>query len=158
MDTNPTTPRDLVGDGATRAVAAVGLAGVALIHILGLPGLFTETPYLGALFVASAVGSVVVAGWLLFTGSRLAWGAALALPALVLIGFVLSRTTGLPHDSDDIGNWSEPLGIASMFVEGSLVALSAAALAFAPARVTRVAPHSTSPATAERGRSLAQAR
>ena len=50
------------------------------------------------------------------------------LPALVIVGYVLSRTTGLPQSSDDIGNWSEPLGMASLFVEGSLVALASAVL------------------------------
>ena len=45
-----------------------------------------------------------------------------------IVAFVLSRTVGLPQGADDIGNWTEPLGMASLFVEGSLVALSAAAL------------------------------
>jgi hypothetical protein len=37
---------------------------------------------------------------------------------------VLSRTTGLPQANGDIGNWTEPLGLASLFVEGCVVALS----------------------------------
>jgi hypothetical protein len=48
---------------------------------------------------------------------------------MVLAGFVLSRTTGLPQATDDIGNWGEPLGIASMFVEGALIALAGGVLA-----------------------------
>ena len=41
---------------------------------------------------------------------------------------MISRTVGLPQGADDIGNWTEPLGLASLFVEGSLVVLSAAVL------------------------------
>lgn len=36
--------RTLVRDGVARAVAVVGLAGVALVHVLDLPGTFGETP------------------------------------------------------------------------------------------------------------------
>ena len=37
----------------------------------------------------------------------------------------MSRTVGLPASTDDIGNWAEPLGLASLFVEGAVVLLSA---------------------------------
>ena len=50
-----------------------------------------------------------------------------------LIGFVLSRTTGLPHASDDIGNWTEPLGLASLFVEVTVAAAALGAYAILPA-------------------------
>jgi hypothetical protein len=46
-------------------------------------------------------------------------------------GYVLSRTTGLPGATDDIGSWTEPLGLASLFVEGALVAVSGYAYAIA---------------------------
>lgn len=85
---------------------------------------FKETPYLGGLYIALRVASLVVAGFILHSGSTLAWGAAGVLATATLIGFVLSRTTGLPGADGDIGNWSEPLGLASMLVEGALLALS----------------------------------
>jgi hypothetical protein len=47
----------------------------------------------------------------------------------VLIGFTLTRTTGLPQANGDIGNWTEALGLASLLVEGSLVALASAVVA-----------------------------
>ena len=52
---------------------------------------------------------------------RMALLAAAALAAAVIIGYVLSRTTGLPAATADIGNWTESLGIASLFVEGTVV-------------------------------------
>jgi hypothetical protein len=48
----------------------------------------------------------------------------LVLALAPLVGYVLSRSTGLPSDSGDIGNWSEPLGLVSMFVETLVIALA----------------------------------
>jgi hypothetical protein len=121
--------REAVRDGVLRALAAVGLLGIALIHLLDLPGKFGETPYMAWMYVGLIVGSVGLAGAFVRTSDDRAWGAAAALAASVLVGYTLSRTTGLPQASDDIGNWGEPLGIASLFVEGGVLSLSAAVLA-----------------------------
>jgi len=123
-----TTIREEVRDGIARGIAAIGLAGVALIHLLDLPGKLSETPYMFFLYLALMVSSVALAGALIRTDDTRVWAAATVLPALVIVGFVLSRTTGLPQSSDDIGNWSEPLGMASLFVEGFLVTLGSSVL------------------------------
>jgi hypothetical protein len=122
------TIRAAVRDGIARSVAAIGLAGVALIHLLDLPGQLTDTPYMFFLYLALMVSSVALAGALICASDARVWAAATVLPALVIVGYVLSRTTGLPQSSDDVGNWSEPLGMASLFVEGSLVTLGSAVL------------------------------
>jgi hypothetical protein len=70
------------------------------------------------------------------------WVGAAALAAGALIGFILSRTTGLPNATGDVGNWTEPLGLASMFVEGAVVAVSAGALAHDARRGAVAAPAS----------------
>jgi len=133
-----------VRDGVTRAVAIVGLAGVALIHLLDAPGKFTETPYMGWMYVGLIAACLAVAAALVRTSDRRAWLAAAALPASAIVGYVLTRTTGLPQATGDIGNWSEPLGMASLLVEGSLVALSGGVLASraaaAPAHVRSARP------------------
>jgi hypothetical protein len=113
-----------VRDGIARAVAVVGLAGVALIHVLDAPGTFRDAPYRCWMYVALIVGSMVTAAALIRAGDPRAWAAAAALSLGAVVAYVLSRTVGLPHGGDDIGNWTEPLGIASLFVEGSLIAVS----------------------------------
>jgi hypothetical protein len=123
---NQRTPHS---DAAPRAVAVVGLLGVGLIHLLDSIGKYSETPYIFWMYVALILGTIAVSGALLHRESRLAWAAAGALPLSALVGFVLSRTTGLPSSSGDIGNWSEPLGLASMFVEVCLVLLAGYRLA-----------------------------
>jgi hypothetical protein len=114
----------LVHDVAARATVAVGLAAIGVIHLLDSIGKYSETRYLFWMYIALIVGSIAVAGLVLFTRARSAFLAAAALAASALVGYVLSRSTGLPNATGDIGNWTEPLGLASLFVEGAVVAVS----------------------------------
>ena len=129
----------IVTEIAARATIAVGLAGIALIHLLDSIGKWSETRYLFWMYIALMVGSIATAGAVLFTRSRLALLAATGVATSALIGFIINRTVGLPNAMDDIGNWTEPLGLASLFVEGSVVAISLAALT---ATRSLPAPHS----------------
>lgn len=61
---------------------------------------------------------------LLRTDSRRTWMPAGVTAALTLLGFILTRTAGLPGFPDNVGNWSEPLGLAPLWVEGLVLALS----------------------------------
>jgi len=54
---------------------------------------------------------------------------ALAVALGPIVGYVWSRSIGMPDYSDDIGNWTEPLGVASLIVEGLLLICAIAALA-----------------------------
>ena len=114
-----------------RALGFVGMLAIALIHLLDVIGKIKETPYLGVMYIGLMLASVAVAFYLLHTGSARAWAAAGLLAAATLTGFILSRTTGLPNASGDIGKWSEGLGLASMFVEGAVIVLAGYALGLA---------------------------
>jgi hypothetical protein len=120
--------RDPVG----RAVGIIGLLAIALIHLLDAIGKYSEARYVFWLYVLLMLGTFVVSFVLLRTDSRLAWALTALMSGLTLLAFILSRTTGLPTAKDDIGNWSEPLGVASMFVEGVVLALSLYELATTP--------------------------
>jgi len=97
--------RDAVRDGITRTTAVVGLACFALIHLLDLPGTMKDTPYIGWLYIGLIVSAIGLAGALLRTSDTRVWLAASGLVVSVIVAYVLSRTTGLPQSSDDIGNW-----------------------------------------------------
>jgi membrane protease YdiL (CAAX protease family) len=107
-----------LNDAVSRTVGILGLAGIALIHALQAPEAFEETTYLGVLFVGAIVASLALAAALTRTSDRRAWGAAGGLAASIMLGYLLTRTSGLPDATVDIGNWTEPLGLASLVAEG----------------------------------------
>lgn len=107
------------------------LGAVALIHLDDIRGQFFETPYLGIGYVLLVAGCAVAGVLLLLPdpiNHVLGWALAGALCALTLIGFITTRTVGLPHAMDDKGNWGEALGTWSMITEGVLLVISAACL------------------------------
>lgn len=112
----------------------LGLAAIAAIHILDLPGKFAETPYLAVFCIALITASFVVMERLFVARSQRDFVAAGVLSAAVLAGFIINRTVGMPGAMDDIGNWLEPLGLLSLVVETFVLWQSIAAAAGARAR------------------------
>jgi hypothetical protein len=135
--------RDVVRDGIARTVAVLGLTSFALIHLLDLPDTMKGTPYIGWLYIGLIVSSIAFAGAFMRTSDTRVWAAAMGLVTSVIIAYVLSRTTGLPQSSHDIGNWGQTLGMAMLFVGGSFLALSSGVLLSrrASARVGMDSPH-----------------
>ena len=113
---------------ALRGLGFAGLLSIALIHLLDVISKMSETPYLGVMYIGLMVASIVVAFAILHTGAPQAWAAGGLLAAMTLVGFILSRTTGLPSAGGDIGNWSEGLGLASMLIEATFVLVSGYAI------------------------------
>jgi len=108
-----------------RGATVIGLLSIALIHLLDLPGKWDEVRYLGVGYVLVIAASLVLAEIISTRDDKRAMYASAALAAAVLIGFIVNRTVGMPNAKDDIGNWSEPLGLASLFVEAITVWVTA---------------------------------
>ena len=121
----PTDDRAVLWRGA----AVIGLLAIALIHVLDAPGKFHETPYLGWGYVVLIAACLVVGGMLMERGDRRAWMAAVVISVIAFVAYALSRTTGLPQASDDVGNWFEPLGVATLFAEVMVTLIAVRALA-----------------------------
>jgi hypothetical protein len=117
----------VVRDASARATMAVGLGGIAVIHAVDSVGKWSEVRYVFWLYMALIVGAIATGALALLHPSRNVFLATAALAGSAFAGYVLSRTTGLPNATDDIGNWTEPLGLASLVVEGLVVALGLAA-------------------------------
>jgi hypothetical protein len=106
----------------------VGLGGVALIHVLDLQAKLEEAPYIGYLYIGLILGSLWAAAALVRRDSHPAWLVGGAISLATIIGYALTRSVGLPGATEDIGNWLEPLGLASLFVEAWTVLVAGWAL------------------------------
>ncbi len=121
----------VISEPSARAFGVLGIAAIAVIHILDAAGTFSDSRYIFWLYMAIVVGAVPISLLLLHWRSPLAWAGAAAISAGPLLGYVLTRTTGLPGDSADIGNWLDTLGLASLFVEAGVLGLALTRLALA---------------------------
>jgi hypothetical protein len=110
---------------AARAVAALGLAALAVIHVVDLPGTLGPTPLVGIGYLGIIVAAILVAGVLIARPHWLAWGAAAAVAASAMGGYLLTRGLrgGFLGDHGDVGNWHCPLGIAALSVESVIMLL-----------------------------------
>jgi hypothetical protein len=132
-----TTPSDTVA----RAVGAVALGALALIHVEDLPDTITSSQLIGVEYLGLIAASVVVAGVLLNRSGARVWLAAAALAGSAMLAYTLSRTTGIPGDHGDVGNWRCALGLAALTVEAMIIMIAASAVRTTTPREAR-APRS----------------
>lgn len=104
---------------ATRHVAAATAVAAAAVHLALLGEYLEEAPYVGVLFVIGSAALVYAAVGVWRRDDPLAWAVGAAVSAGMIVGFVLSRTVGLPgfHEAD----W-DVAGIVSMGVEAGYLA------------------------------------
>jgi hypothetical protein len=126
----PSTPV-VMSEPAARLLGVLGIAAIAVIHILDAVGTFSDSRYIFWLYMAIVIGAVPISLLLLHWASPLAWTAVAALAAGPLLGYVLTRTVGLPGDTADVGNWLDTLGLASLFAESGVLGLAITRLALA---------------------------
>ena len=111
---------------ATRAGAAILCLAVVAIHVKdqnGFPG--DKAPrYVGIGYYLLEAGAVIAALLLLARVVKPGWVLAAAVAAGPLLGYVLSRGPGMPSYTDDRGNWTEPIGLLSLIVEGVLLVMA----------------------------------
>ena len=108
-----------------RLLAAVGAATEAVAHIPVIEEHLSEAPYIGVGFVLLAVAGILLTFLLVSADTAGVWAATALVAALALAGYIVSRTVGLPQIGDDVGNWTEPLGLVALSGEGIML-LSAA--------------------------------
>ena len=110
---------------AARAVGALALAALAVIHVVDLPGTLGPTPLVGIGYLGIIAGSILIAGVLIARPHWLAWTAAATVAASAMGGYILTRGLrgGFLGDRGDVGNWHCPLGIAALSVESVIVLL-----------------------------------
>ena len=124
----PADPRPRRHLGARLAGAGLVLA-VAALHVVdqgGFPG-DKEPRYVGVGYYILEAAAVIAVIMLMAGPLRrisFAWLLALGVALGPLAGYVLSRGPGLPAYTDDRKNWTEPIGLASLALEGFLLVLA----------------------------------
>ena len=108
-----------------RAVSALALAALAVIHVVDLPGTLGPTPLVGIGYLGIIAGAILIGGVLITRSHWLAWAAAAAVAVSAMGGYVLTRGLrgGFLGDHGDVGNWHCPLGIAALSVESVIILL-----------------------------------
>jgi len=107
-----------------RGITIVALLTIAAVHLLDLPDTIDSTLWIGIGYLAIIASAVSVAALLLHGSNRATWLLAGVVAIAPLIGYLLTRTVGLPGDSADIGNWGDQLGTVSLFTEALVVFVS----------------------------------
>lgn len=114
-----------------RMLAIACLSGVALTHVLELERKLDEgVIYMAVMFTGLSVSAVLLAVALAVAGERAgrrALRAAGVMSVSAIAGYLGSRAVAFPQMADHVGDWLNPLGIASLVAEATLVALAAQA-------------------------------
>ena len=106
---------------ALAAVAACASFGEAVAHVPVIEPHLVEAPYVGVGFVLLAIAGLYLAVRLVQDPDELVWAATGVVAVLALVGYVLSRTVGLPQIGDDVGAWDDPLGTTAVTCESVMV-------------------------------------
>lgn len=105
------------------ALAGAGLVlGVGAVHAVEAPEHFGFSAYLGALFVANAVGSLVAAAGIGRGAKGWGWSLGAAICLLAAVAYLASRLLGLPGYPEAAGHWDEPWGSLALILEGLFLA------------------------------------
>jgi hypothetical protein len=122
---------------SVRLVAALLALAVATVHVADQGGItvLNSPALLGWGFRLVEIGGVLTALVILARPARLAWlgwAAGVLLGAGPFIGYIVTRTVGVPGDPQDVGNWGYWIGTISLIIEAALVTLSAGMLLVQP--------------------------
>jgi len=99
----------------------VAIIIIGLIHLAQASAEMAETRYLGLMFIANGIAAVVVAAGIYRGAALWGWGLGALIAAGAFVGYVISRTVGLP--GMEVEQWLQPLGILSLVVELIFMAL-----------------------------------
>ena len=121
---------------AARFAGALLAVAVAAVHVADQGGVtaMADPAWIGWGYRLVEIGGVLTALILLlprlawFGPAWLGWAAGVLLGVGPFLGYVASRTVGLPGDPGDVGNWGYWVGTVSLLVEAALVMLSVSML------------------------------
>ena len=108
----------------TQWCASLLLLVAAGTHVPLIREHLQEAPYIGWLFIALTIVCVSLAVAIVFLDHASVWLLSGLTCFAAAVAFLASRTVGLPQIGDDVGNWTEPLGIPAAASEVLMVVLA----------------------------------
>ena len=103
-------------------VTALLVAAVAHLPVIGEH--LMEARYMGVLFIVLTAACFVLAATLISVDSAAAYALSVLTCVLAVIGYAATRTFAFPDLADDVGNWTEPLGLVSIAAESIAAAVA----------------------------------
>jgi hypothetical protein len=131
-------------DVIARAMGALTLIALAVIHVVDLPGTLGPDRLVGIGYFGIIAAALGVGGVMIARSHWLVWAAAGAVAVSAMGGYVLTRSLpgGFLGDHGDVGNWRCPLGIAALSVETLIILLVVLAAWLGPVPAASVAAES----------------
>ena len=103
---------------------AIVLLAAAAAHLPVIGPHLAEAPYVGYSFIGFCLAATVVAVALVVRGRRALLVTGAGLCAAALAAYAATRLVAFPLIGDDVGNWAEPAGVASVVAEAVAVGLA----------------------------------
>ncbi|MEZ4860658.1 MAG: hypothetical protein R3C14_05100 [Caldilineaceae bacterium] len=117
------------------AIAFIIITG--LVHLIDAGDAMGEAAYKGLLFYANGLAALVAA-YGIYRGERSwGWHFGALIAAATIVGYVASRTVGLPQIPAEPDEWLEPLGVVSLLAEGLFLVVYGWALSHTSAQPTQ---------------------
>src|SRR4051794_13483567 len=120
--------RALSRDNQFYRPTAIVLLAAAAAHLPVIGPHLAEAPYVGYSFIGFCLAATIVAVALVVRGRRALLVAGAGLCAAALAAYAATRLVAFPLIGDDVGNWAEPAGIASVVSEAVAVGLAVCGL------------------------------
>lgn len=133
-------PATDANDTVLRATGVLTLIAIGAIHFLQIVPTTEASPLLGISFLMLIAACLIVAARLATGSDHRTWMASATVCGAAIGGYAFTRTFNTLLDSQDAGNWSCMLGMAALFVEVSLLAVSAVSLRTLRARQPALRP------------------
>jgi hypothetical protein len=117
----------VVPEVTIRVMGALLALAIATAHVADQGGLtaFTSPNWLGWTYRLIEVGGVLTALTLMWPhAAKLGWAAGVLLGVGPFLGYIASRTVGVPGDPVDVGNWGDWVGTVALILEAGIVTIS----------------------------------
>jgi hypothetical protein len=131
----------VLSEVTVRLAGAFLAIAIATAHVADQGGItaFTAPDWLGWAYRLIEVGGVLTAVALIWPRTaKLGWAAGVLLGVAPFLGFLASRTVGVPGDPGDVGNWSDWVGTLALVLEAGLLTVSVGMLRARLRRPSRV--------------------